>query len=388
MKRILILALICSFGSLYSQDDDNLVINPSFESVKGKLKKQKQISIATNWESPTELPADLFSTKVKEIVSAPKNVYGKEAPLEGENYAGIVALSYNNKEPRTYLQTELRGALKKGTQYCLKFNVSLADKSKYSSNNIGAYVTQKRFEVEGKSDIIFDSDKDKNKVIRHPENKTFDARYNWETVCNAFTASGKEKFLIIGNFFNFKECKFKKLKKPTDLMGQQIPVAYYYIDQVELFVMEDAADCDCIKKVEEKDRILYHKQVTAEGGMSIEDQVKYSTIYFDWVKSSIDESMGIDLRHLVELLVSEKGKDINLIIQGHYGVEESSFIEQNEYLKGLDVKRAEKIKEYLVKNGVSADRMEVVGKGKEALANEGTEEYQKAQNRMVDFIIK
>ena len=75
MKRILILALICSFGSLYSQDDDNLVVNPSFESVKGKLKKQKQISIATNWESPTELPADLFSTKVKEIVSAPKNVY-------------------------------------------------------------------------------------------------------------------------------------------------------------------------------------------------------------------------------------------------------------------------------------------------------------------------
>ena len=68
--------------------------------------------------------------------------------------------------------------------------------------------------------------------------------------------------------------------------------------------------------------------------------------------------------------------------------EESSFIEQNEYLKGLDVKRAEKIKEYLVKNGVSADRMEVVGKGKEALANEGTEEYQKAQNRMVDFVIK
>ena len=100
-------------------------------------------------------------------------------------------MSYNNKEPRTYLQTELRGALKKGTQYCLKFNVSLADKSKYSSNNIGAYVTQKRFEVEGKSDIIFDSDKDKNKVIRHPENKTFDARYNWETVCNAFTASNQ-----------------------------------------------------------------------------------------------------------------------------------------------------------------------------------------------------
>ena len=142
------------------------------------------------------------------------------------------------------------------------------------------------------------------------------------------------------------------------------------------------------QKVEEKDRILFHKQVTAEGGMSIADQVKYSTIYFDWVKYNIDESMSIDLKHLVELLVSEKGKGLNLIVQGHYGVEEAGFIEKNEYLKGLDLKRAEKIKAYLIENGVSADRMEVVGKGKDALSNEGTEEYQKAQNRMVDFIIK
>jgi len=388
MKRIVIVALLISIGSSFAQDDNNLVINPSFESLKGKLKKQKQISVATNWESPTELSADLFSSKVKELVGTPKNVYGKETPYDGENYAGIVALSYNNKEPRTYLQTELLGALKKGTQYCLKFNVSLADKSKYSSNNIGGYITQKRFEVEGKADIIFDAEKDKNKVVKHPENKTFDARFNWETVCNVFTASGKEKFLIIGNFYNFKECKFKKLKKPTDLMGQQIPIAYYYVDQVELFVLDNAEDCDCIKKVEEKDRILFHKQVTAEGGMSISDQVKYSTIYFDWVKYNIDESMSIDLKHLVELLVSEKGKELNLIVQGHYGVEEASFIEKNEYLKGLDLKRAEKIKAYLVENGVSADRMEIVGKGKDALSNEGTEEYQKAQNRMVDFIIK
>ena len=240
MKRIVIVALLISIGSSFAQDDNNLVINPSFESLKGKLKKQKQISVATNWESPTELSADLFSSKVKELVGTPKNVYGKETPYDGENYAGIVALSYNNKEPRTYLQTELLGALKKGTQYCLKFNVSLADKSKYSSNNIGGYITQKRFEVEGKADIIFDSEKDKNKVVKHPENNTFDARFNWETVCNVFTASGKEKFLIIGNFYNFKECKFKKLKKPVDLMGQQIPVAYYYVDQVELFVLDNA----------------------------------------------------------------------------------------------------------------------------------------------------
>ena len=96
----------------------------------------------------------------------------------------------------------------------MKFNVSLGDLSKYSCNNLGAYVTQKRFEVEGKSDIIFDDQKDIDKVVLHPKNDTYDGRYNWETVCNIFTATGKEKFVIIGNFFNTKDTKWKKLKKP------------------------------------------------------------------------------------------------------------------------------------------------------------------------------
>ena len=389
MKRLLlgILTIITCISAI-GQDDKNLVTNPSFESIKGKLKKQKQIAIATNWESPTELSADLFSSNVKDFVGTPKNFYGNEKPLDGENYAGIVGVSYNDKEPRTYLQTELLGALKKGTQYCLKFNVSLADKSKYSCNNIGAFVTQKRFEVEGKSNIIFDSEKDKNKVVKHPENNTFDGRFNWEKVCNVFTADGKEKFLIIGNFYNFKETKFKKLKKPSDLMGQQIPVAYYYIDQVELFVLDSIQECDCIEKLEEQDRVLFHKQVTAEGGMSVAQQIKYSSIYFDFTRTNIDESMSNDLEHLLELLKSEEGKDLKLTIQGHHGVEEKREIDKNDYLRGLGLKRANVIQKYLISKGVNADRLEVAGKGMDMLSNEGTEEYQKAQNRRVDFILR
>lgn len=389
MKRLLLSILaISTCLSVIGQDDKNLVTNPSFESIKGKLKKQKQIAIATNWESPTELAADLFSSSVKEFVGAPKNIYGNEKPFEGENYAGIVAVSYNDKEPRTYLQTELLGSLKKGTQYCLKFNVSLADKSKYSCNNIGAYITQKRFEVEGKSNIIFDAEKDKNKVVKHPENNTFDARFNWEKVCNVFTADGKERFLIIGNFFNFKETKWKKLKKPVGLMGQQIPVAYYYIDQVELFVLDSIQECDCIEKLEEQDRVLFHKQVTAEGGMSVAQQVKYSSIYFDFIRTGIDESMSNDLMHLIELLKSDGGKDLKLTIQGHHGVEEKREIEKNEYLNGLGLKRAKIIKKYLVEHGINSERLEVIGKGMGMLSNQGTEEYQKAQNRRVDFILR
>lgn len=390
VKRLLIAVLSLSVGATsFAQDDKNLVTNPSFESIKGKLKKQKQISIATDWESPTGLAADLFSTNVKDIVGAPKNTYGNEQPLDGDYYAGIVAYSYNNKEPRTYLQTELLGPLKKGTQYCVKFNVSLADKSKYSANNLGAFVTQKRFEVEGKSDIVFDTDKEKKQVVLHPENNTFDARFNWETVCNVFTAEGKERFLIIGNFFNTKDTKFKKLKKPVGLIGQQIPVAYYYIDQVELFVLDSIEECDCIKSgPESKNRVLYHKQVTAEGGMSTEQQIKYSTIYFDWIKAKIDGSMKPDLDHLAEILLDSAGMDIRLTVQGHIGDEEFQEIQKNDYLKGLDEKRAKAVVEYLVSKGVAADRLTISVKGKDNLAHDGGEEMHKAQNRRVEFKVR
>jgi outer membrane protein OmpA-like peptidoglycan-associated protein len=390
MKRLLVAAIVlCVCAPSMAQDDKNLVTNPSFESIKGKLKKQKQISVATDWESPTGLAADLFSTNVKDLVGAPKNIYGNENPLEGDYYAGIVAFSYNNKEPRTYLQTELLGALKKGTQYCVKFNVALADKSKYSSNNLGAYVTQKRFEVEGKQDIIFDEDKEKKKINLHPENNTFDARYGWETVCNVFTAEGKERFLLIGNFYNSKDTKFKKLKKPVGLIGQQIPVAYYYIDQVEIFVLDSIEECDCIKsKVGNDNRVLYHKQVTAEGGMTTEQQIKYSTIYFDWIKPKIDVSMSPDLDHLAELLLDSTGMNIKLTIVGNIGEEEWDEMQNNDYLLNLDLKRAEAVKAYLVEKGVAEDRLFCEAKGKTNLANEGLEEMHKAQNRRVDLKIR
>ena len=101
MKKLVFFGLLAMFAiNAVAQDDDNLVTNPSFESTgKGKLKKLKQITVAENWESPTGLNADLFDKTRAQPCSAPNNIYGKEFPMDGNRYAGIVAYSYNNKEP-------------------------------------------------------------------------------------------------------------------------------------------------------------------------------------------------------------------------------------------------------------------------------------------------
>ena len=66
MKTIFSIIVILIFSNIVGQDQNNLVGNPSFESIDGKLKKLTQINIAKGWYSPTALRADLFS-KDKEI---------------------------------------------------------------------------------------------------------------------------------------------------------------------------------------------------------------------------------------------------------------------------------------------------------------------------------
>ena len=101
-NQIITFIYIVFFISSYiGQDDNNLVLNSSFESIEGKLKKLSQINFASDWQSPTALKADLFSKSIKGDISVPENIYGKEYPKDGDNYAGILTFSYNNKKPRT-----------------------------------------------------------------------------------------------------------------------------------------------------------------------------------------------------------------------------------------------------------------------------------------------
>ena len=99
IKLVFTLFLLLSLNSYKSQEDNNLVLNPSFESIDGKLKKLNQINVAKDWYSPTSLKADLFSSSIPGDIGTPENIYGKEFPKEGENYAGILTYSYNNQKP-------------------------------------------------------------------------------------------------------------------------------------------------------------------------------------------------------------------------------------------------------------------------------------------------
>lgn len=389
MKKLMFFGLLGMFAiNTFAQDDNNLVTNPSFESTgKGNLKKLKQITVAENWESPTELKADLFDKTKALPCSAPNNSFGKEFPMDGNRYAGIVAYSYNNKEPRTYIQTQLLGSLTKDVEYCVKYYVSLSDLSKYAVNNLGAYVGKNPLEEESKTDIIFEKEKEFNQVVLLPGNKVINARYNWEPVCGVYKASGKEKFLVIGNFHNNMDTKFEKLKKLKNFQGTQIPKAYYYIDQVEVFIIEDIADCDCSNKMKAKilESMVYHKDFVSEDGYTVEEQIKLTTVYFDILSVKIERLMIKDLDNLGTIMNGDP--ELKLDLTGRTDQEELDAQKtdpENLDIKGLGKKRAEKVKAYLVGKGVDESRIIIKSVVEGASNSKGVTKLDKAKNRRVE----
>jgi OmpA-OmpF porin, OOP family len=389
MKKLVFLGLMGVFAiHTVAQNDNNLVTNPSFESTgKGKLKKLKQITVAENWESPTELNADLFDKTRALPCSAPNNSFGKEFPMDGNRYAGIVAYSYNNKEPRTYIQTHLLGSLTKDVEYCVKYYVSLSDLSKYAVNNLGAYLGKNPLAEESKTDIIFEKEKEFNQVVLLPGNKVINSRYNWEPVCGVYKASGKENFLVIGNFHNNKDTKFEKLKKLKNFQGTQIPKAYYYIDQVEVFIIEDPADCDCSNQMKAKilESMVYHKDFISEDGYTVEEQIKLTTVYFDILSVKIERLMIKDLDNLGTIMNGDP--EFKLELTGRTDQEELDAQKadpENRDIKGLGKKRAEKVKAYLVGKGVDASRIIIKPLDEGSSNSKGATRLDKAKNRRVE----
>ena len=89
MKIIYVIAIcICLVivnANVYSQL--NLVPNPSFGKLDGKVKKEGQIGLVKGWSSPTEKQADIYAEESKnEAFGIPNNAYGKQDSKDDFNY--------------------------------------------------------------------------------------------------------------------------------------------------------------------------------------------------------------------------------------------------------------------------------------------------------------
>lgn len=390
-KTILVasVTLLSSLGFSQKEQSDNLVENGSFESIQGKLRRLGGVTFATGWMSPTGQAADVYASggKYPEI-NVPENQNGKEEPQDGRNYAGIVAYSYNDKVPRSYLMTKLVQPLKKGQKYCVSFYASLSENSKYSTNAIGANLTKKPYTSAAKVSIIDDMH------VKRGDKKVLSGFFGWDKVCNIFVANGGEKYITIGNFLNNNEVGYEKMRSPDYFKGKQEVAAYYFIDDVNVKLIENTSECDCSVKDEsvKRSELVFQKVIVVTPKMDKKQALEAQVAFFGYGSSELTAAGKAVLNDVAKMMASNQS--FRLEIQGHADSTEVAAAEEETSLQGLDIARAEAAKQYLVEEGkVFGSRITTVGKG-DTIINEGDitdaddQELRDAKSRRVTFLVK
>ena len=212
-KLILIMAMICAWGNAHAQI--NLVHNPSFESHWRCPQYIDLVKYANYWTSINDTNVSVFDTLayvgcLPEYcnacsdfykVNVPSNWFYTQYPRTGDGMMHVTMhyfgtdTTYVNQ--RDYLQGRLKSNLVAGQDYCVCFYVVSTEGSPYAISNIGAYVD------DGTIDTTTNCGFPQYTYMPQVYTTTIiNDTVNWTKIQGAFTATGNEHFITIGNFFD------------------------------------------------------------------------------------------------------------------------------------------------------------------------------------------
>ena len=369
----------------------NLVPNPSFEQVSEDA-KEKDIKtfglinvFSEEWGGATEVAPDLFMEREKESkVTIPCNDYGYQDPADGVFYAGFRAYSKSPKLKRSYLQVQLTEKLEENQMYCVSFDLSLADLSRYAVPDIGAILSDRKIERGGTAPIVQKPD------VQHKSNKSMVYMDGWETVCGNFTGTGEEEYLVIGCFGGDASIEEEKVARSTGhrdcFTGKpQQPQAYYYVENVKVEAIEALSQCKCGAADERDMDLVYGSTSNLPEDASVQEIIRDAAIYYAFLKRMPTTSGKNTIANIAKLM--KEDASLNLEIVGHCDDDEFNEGKINVRYKGVGKKRAGQVKRLLEAEGISADRITITGRENSDPASTRDSEIARAQNRRVTFSV-
>ena len=221
MTRLLTLLLL-TCACLQIQAQVNYVRNPSFEQHWRCPNDLDQIKFANYWSPIDTLASSVSDTfgqwsctpeychtcSANTICSAPFNQRFYQYPRTGDGMVQMVMYFDESFAPiyasRDYLQSKLYKLLSSGQSYCITFYVNFEGffshiPCGYAVDHIGAYL----------DDGSIDIDTGISCGIPHPSitpqaytNSIITDSINWTKIQGSFVATGNERFITIGNFFD------------------------------------------------------------------------------------------------------------------------------------------------------------------------------------------
>jgi outer membrane protein OmpA-like peptidoglycan-associated protein len=229
-------------------------------------------------------------------------------------------------------------------------------------------------------------------VMKSTVNKVYNGFYNWEKVCNIYTAKGDEKYLTIGNFDLNDKTTYQAVKKPKDAEADPITHAYYYIDNIIIRLVDNSTECACYNskppKIEDSfSDLVFEKTPQIDDKMSSDKKIAAQTIYFRQGKASLTENA----RDNLDFIIAQMNADPKIIVEiiGHNNALEIKAGEENEAYTDMDRKRVAIAVKYMTNNGIDESRLKLSYKADTIPSTEIDEdddpEVKDAKNRRIEF---
>jgi outer membrane protein OmpA-like peptidoglycan-associated protein len=345
-KSLFTPVLLLIFTTVLKSQNENLVINPSFETraLNHEVSEIDTIAEFIGWRSPTRHVGQVFGTDNRGFIAENTNLKGQR---DFKAKTGLHVASLSPCRERSYLEGELKTPLEVGQKYYVGFWIHYHC---ISTNGIGI-----SFAI--KEDI-----KDTSYRLHLPlvafqkQLWDYDAKRFWLRVVDSFIADKPYQNFYIGNFLS---------RDSTATSGSKTFNHYVaYVDDV--FVIQ--AD----------NKVMQPKKTVAKPTLPIPKvlnrvQFLYNSAEFEPFSYPQLDSAVLTLKQIPTL---------KILIRGHTSTEGNAAHNQQ-----LSEKRAEAVKNYLVGKGIAAERLQTKGFGSsEPLAAENTEGDKKL-NRRIEFEI-
>jgi gliding motility-associated-like protein len=237
----IIISLHVLASSMWAQQ--NLVPNGSFEEyyscpISNDV-GNNQLELAKGWWKPSLGTSDYFNRCHNGIVGVPNNFWGYQEAYEGNGYVGIVPISWNIQSGdytgSEYIQTQLLQPLTSCVEYHFEMRVNLSNLSRYGHSRLGALFTKSPLQTNS-----IDAIPSNPQVINN--NGYLIDTADWVLVSGNFTATGSEKYLCIGYFFDNVQGDSIVFQPPIGFPSEGY--SYYYIDNVSLIEVGPVGSCD------------------------------------------------------------------------------------------------------------------------------------------------
>lgn len=231
MKNLLTpwLLALCLFSIFATaQGQINHVPNCSFEQYTSCPTSTSQANRCTGWRQYTSATPDYFNTCVTNTVSVPTNFVGYQHAAHGQGYmGGYFYLKGDTRIYKEYIATTI-SPLTPGAIYEVSISVSISDKSRFGTNDLGVYFYDSGVSnlpgVQGVLSVTPQIDYSSYGVIMDTA--------NWVRVTKTFIADSAYDNIVIGGFKHYNNLTLDSITTNT------ATYAYYYIDSVVIRLID------------------------------------------------------------------------------------------------------------------------------------------------------